>query len=150
MTESTIQQQTIEQVTALEELYSLCQDDSWLMNFIQDTENHRMVKAPAHMKEETLKQISSPLSSPGERRISPPAFTVRKDNAISCGRTKNKPLSRHMELFLYSLRVSVAAMGAIIVLFLTPPSLELLHTTFSHSAIEFSNVFYLREVQPNE
>ena len=53
-----------------------------------------------------------------------------------------------MEFFLYSLRVSVAAMGAIIVLFLAPPSLELLHTTFSNSAMEFSNVFYLREVQP--
>ncbi|MCX4321248.1 MAG: hypothetical protein OSJ44_16300, partial [Lachnospiraceae bacterium] len=75
MTEQNIQQQTIEKFTALEELYSLCQDDRWLTDFIQDTEDHRMVKAPAHMKEETLKQISSPLSSPGERRISPSAIT---------------------------------------------------------------------------
>ena len=150
MTEPTIQQHTIEQFTSLEELYSLCQDDNWLMGFIQDTENHRMVKVPVHMKEETLKQISSPLSSPGERRISPSAITMLKDNGISCRRIKNKPLSKHMELFLYSLRVSAATMGAIIVLFLAPPSLKLLHTTFSNSAMEFSNVFYLREVQPNE
>ena len=121
MTEKNIPHQTIEKFIALENLYSLCLDDSWLMDFIQDTEDHRMVKAPAHMKEETLKQISSPLSSPGERRISPSAITMLKDNGISCRRIKNKPLSKHMELFLYSLRVSAATMGAIIVLFLAPP-----------------------------
>ena len=53
MTEKNIPHQTIEKFIALENLYSLCRDDSWLMDFIQDTEDHRMVKAPAHMKEET-------------------------------------------------------------------------------------------------
>lgn len=61
MTEKNIPHQTIEKFIALENLYSLCLDDSWLMDFIQDTEDHRMVKAPAHMKEETLKQITPPL-----------------------------------------------------------------------------------------
>lgn len=136
MNEQTLPQ-TEKKVIPLEEVYSLCQDDQWLMNFIQDTENCRMVKAPSHMKEEMLERISySPSLSSAGRSLSPPAA--------------GKPLSKRMELFLYSLRVSAAAMGAIIILFLTPPSLELLHTTFSHSIIEFSTVFYQREVPPND
>lgn len=106
MTEQNIQQ-AAEKFIALEELSSLCRDDGWLMGFIQDTENERMVKAPSHMKEELLDRLSHPPSSLAcERRISLPSA---------------KPLSRRMELFLYSLRVSAAAMGAIIVLLLTPP-----------------------------
>lgn len=126
-----------EQRITLDELHSLCQDDRWLMNFIQDTENCRMVKAPSHMKEELLERLSHPPSS------------LLCTEALSLP-LPEKPLSKRMELFIYSFRVSVAAMGAIIVLLLTPPSLELLHTSFSQSVIEFSNVFYHREVSPND
>lgn len=126
-----------EKMTTLDELHSLCQNETWFAEFIQDTENYRMVKAPSHMKEELLERLSHPPSS------------LLPTEALSLP-VPEKPLSKRMELFIYSLRVSVAAMGAIIVLLLTPPSLELLHTSFSQSVMEFSNVFYHREVSPND
>lgn len=126
-----------ERITTLDELNSLCQNENWFAEFIQDTENYRMVKAPSHMKEELLERLSHPPSS------------LLRTEALSLP-VPEKPLSKRMELFIYSLRVSVAAMGAIIVLLLTPPSLELLHTSFSQSVMEFSNVFYHREVSPND
>lgn len=149
MTEQ-ILQPAAEKKIAIEELYSLCQDDDWLADFIQDTENCRMVKAPSHMKEETLVRLSHiPSPMPRQNMLLPAAESGRNCRGLP-GSAKKKNTSKRMELFIYSLRVSVAAMGAIIVLFLTPPSLELLHTTFSSSVIEFSNVFYHREVVPND
>lgn len=149
MTEQILQPEAKKQI-ALEELYSLCQDDTWLMDFIQDTEEHRMVKAPSHMKEETLIRLSPTPSPQPHQTMLFPAARPCKNSAAVPDIPEKKPMSKRMELFLYSLRVSVAAMGAIIVLFLAPPSLKLLRTTFSDSVIEFSNVFYQREVVPND
>lgn len=92
---------------SLEELSALCQDDNWMNRFILDTQNHHLLHAPSRMMQETLERCSAPSSPANERS--------RREWS------GKKPFSKQMQLFIYSLRVSAAAAGAIILLFATPP-----------------------------
>lgn len=78
----------------LQEFSLLCQDDQWLSDFIQDTEEHQMLTAPSRLMPDTLTKL------------------------------QKIQLSKRIQLITYSLRVSLAATGAILILFTTPILLE--------------------------
>lgn len=80
--------------TNLPDFALLCQDEDWLSAFIQDTEEHHMMTAPSRLKADTLVK------------------------------TEKLPLSKGIQFITYSLRVSLAAAGAILILFTTPVILE--------------------------
>ena len=82
---------------SLDELSALCQDDNWLENLIQNKESSHMINAPSRLKEETLDRLAAAESSPKKFIFNP-----------------------RRQLFQYSLRVSAAAIGAIILLFSAP------------------------------
>lgn len=69
-------------------------DDDWLLAFIQDTEEHHMVSAPSRLRSETLQKAEKQLHS------------------------------QRIQLIIYSMRVSLAAAGAIFILFTMPFFLE--------------------------
>lgn len=129
---------------SLEELSALCQDDDWMDQFILDTQNHHLLHAPSRMTQETLERCSSPSSRTHEHS--------RQEWS------EKKPFSKQMQLFIYSLRVSAAAAGAIILLFATPPAGHSVYPktkasrlqNFSNSIYEFSNDLFQREVTPND
>ncbi|MDO5549921.1 MAG: hypothetical protein Q4F76_02010 [Lachnospiraceae bacterium] len=87
----------------LQEFSFLCQDDHWLSDFIQDTENHQMLTAPSRLMPDTLAKL------------------------------QKIQLSKRIQLITYSLRVSLAAAGAILILFTTPILLE--HSPFGMNAM---------------
>ncbi len=82
---------------SLEDLSLLCQDDDWMEQFIADTQENHMKNAPFHMKEEVLER---------QRQIDAPS--------------KIPFPSPKIQLLRYSLQVSAAAVGAIILLFTWP------------------------------
>lgn len=129
---------------SLEELSALCQDNDWMDRFILDTQEHYLLHAPSHMMQETLEQCSAASS-----------------RAVSRSRRElpeKTPFSKQMQLLIYSLRVSAAAVGAIILLFTTPPAGHSIYLkakisglqNFSNSIYEFSNDLFQREVIPND
>lgn len=87
----------------LQEFSLLCQDDHWLSDFIQDTEEHQMLTAPSRLMPDTLTKL------------------------------QKIQLSKRIQLITYSLRVSLAAAGAILILFTTPVLLE--HSPFGMDAM---------------
>ncbi|MDO5418070.1 MAG: hypothetical protein Q4F29_12780 [Lachnospiraceae bacterium] len=93
---------------SIDELASLCQQDDWLEQFIRDTEQNHLLSAPAHMQEETLERLE-------HRSALLDIQTLRRPSIPS-----GKESSKRMQLFRYSLRVSFAAAGAILFLFVTP------------------------------
>ena len=82
------------QSTSLQELAFLCQNDDWFMNFIQDTEANQMLSAPPQMDT---------------------ALLVKAEKQQRSGR---------IQLICYSMRVSLAATGAILMLFIAPVFLK--------------------------
>lgn len=78
----------------LQELSLLCQDDGWLLALIQDTEDHHMLTAPSHLETDTIERLEK-LQRP-----------------------------KRIQLITYSMRVSLAAAGAILILFTAPLLLE--------------------------
>lgn len=129
---------------SLEDLSALCQDNDWMDRFILDTQEHHLLHAPSRMMQETLDRCSAPSSRANERS--------RREWS------GKKPFSKQMQLFIYSLRVSAAAAGAIILLFATPPAGHSVYLetkasrlqNFSNSIYEFSNDLFQREVTPND
>lgn len=71
-----------------------CQDDDWLRAFIQDMEQNHLMTAPTRIQAETLEKAQKRLRS------------------------------RRIQLMIYSMRVSLAAAGAIVILFTMPFFLE--------------------------
>lgn len=89
------------QSTSLKELTFLCQDDDWFMNFIQDTEANQMIPAPPQMEISLMEKA------------------------------EKQQHSSRFQLIQYSIKVSLAAAGAIVMLFTTPffPKQPLFKTT---------------------
>ena len=129
----------------LEKFTILSQDEDWLAGFIQDTEENWMIQAPSHMKQETLSQLS----------LLPE--TIKETKKFPAPR---KAFSKNIQLFFYSIRVPGAVAGAILFLFIAPPSLSPFGVhlkeqqagmqRFSDSIQNFSNDFFFREVSPND
>lgn len=94
------------QSTSLKELTFLCQDDDWFMNFIQDTEANQMIPAPPQMEISLMEKA------------------------------EKQQHSSRFQLIQYSIKVSLAAAGAIVMLFTTPffPKQPLFQTTPPDSA----------------
>lgn len=80
--------------TTLNQLAFLCQDDHWLMELIRDTETNQMITAPAYVEAAVLSKTGQP---------------------ARC---------KKLKLICYSLKVSLAAAGTILLLFSTPFFLE--------------------------
>lgn len=80
--------------TTLKELAFLCQDDRWLMDLIQDTEDNQMVTAPAYLENTVL------------------------------SKTQQDSRFRKIHLLAYSLKVSLTAAAVILSLFAAPIFLE--------------------------
>ncbi len=78
----------------LDRLALSCQDDDWLFALIQDTEQHHLLTAPARIRTKTLEMSQRQLRS------------------------------KRIQLMIYSMRVSLAAAGAIVVLFTMPLFIE--------------------------
>ena len=76
--------------TTLKELAFLCQDDRWLMDLIQDTEDNQMVTAPAYLENTVL------------------------------SKTQQDSRFRKIHLLAYSLKVSLTAAAVILSLFAAP------------------------------
>lgn len=83
-----------QELISTDRLAVYCSDDRWLEEFVRDTEENHLVKAPAHLEKDIRAKIA--------------------------GIT----LSRRIQLVFYSMKVSAAAVGAILILFMAPPLFE--------------------------
>lgn len=83
-----------QKLISTDQLAVYCSDDCWLAEFVRDTEENHLVKAPARLKKDIQAKVA--------------------------GLT----LSRRIQLIFYSMKVSAAAVGAILILFMTPPFFE--------------------------